>query len=86
MDLVILATAVMPSRGSKDLARVLGVEVDQYGFIKNGFPYPTDTSVPGIFACGFCKGPADIPESVTQASAAAWRAAEVVLNLSEVAR
>lgn len=86
VDLVILATAVMPSRGSKGLARVLGIEVDKYGFIKNGFPYPTDTSVLGIFACGFCKGPADISESVTQASAAAWRAAEVVLNLSEITR
>ena len=40
---------------------------------------PTDTSRPGIFACGFCNGPCDIPEAVAQAGATAMKAGELVL-------
>jgi heterodisulfide reductase subunit A-like polyferredoxin len=32
-----------------------------------------------VVACGCCLGPADIPQSVIQASAAAARASEIVL-------
>jgi len=77
-DMAVLATAAMPSRDAKGLAGILGIQVDKYGFVTTGLPFPTDTSVPGIYACGFCKGPADIPESVAQASAAAARASQVV--------
>jgi len=79
VDMVVLATAVVPSHGMERLAEILGIHLDDNGFIKSGSPYPTDTNVPGIYACGFCLGPADIPESVAQASAAAMRAAQVVL-------
>ncbi|MFQ6092806.1 MAG: hypothetical protein ACE5OR_09010 [bacterium] len=82
VDMAVLATAAMPGRGLGKLAKILRVKLDRHGFIRNGLPYPTDTSVPGIFACGFCTGPADIPESATQASAAANRAAEVVFSES----
>ena len=78
VDMVVLATAALPSKGIKDLAKVLGTTTDEYGFIRTGLPFPTDTSVAGVFACGFCIAPADIPESVAQASGAASRAAEVV--------
>jgi heterodisulfide reductase subunit A len=78
VDMVVLATAAIPSKGIGELAKLLGVATDEYGFIKTGLPFPTDTSVAGVFACGFCIAPADIPESVAQASAAASRAAEMV--------
>ena len=39
---------------------------------------PVETTRPGIFVAGCCRGPFDIPESVMQASAAAARAAGVI--------
>lgn len=81
VDMAVLAAAAMPSPGAKSLAKMLGVDVDKYGFILTGEAAPCDTNVPGVFACGFTKGPCDIPESVAQASAAAARASEVVLAL-----
>ncbi len=75
VDMVVLATAAMPAEGAKELAKVLGIGTDKYGFILTDPKNPTDTSRPGVYACGFCKGPCDIPEAVAQASAAAQRAA-----------
>lgn len=63
-----------------ELAHILGVELGENRFFKTQPLNPPDTTMPGIFACGFCKAPADIPESVAQASAAAARAAEIVLK------
>ncbi len=80
VDLVVLAISLMPRRGAKELAALLGVELDEYNFIKTDPFSPTDTTRPGVFACGYCRGPADIPESVAQASGAAARAAEVVMR------
>jgi heterodisulfide reductase subunit A len=77
-DLVVLATACIPSEGAPKLARLLGVELDQNGFFKTHPLAPLNTSRPGVFVCGCAQGPMDIPESVAQASSAAARAAETV--------
>ncbi len=79
VEMVVLATAAMPAKGAKGLARTLGIKTDKYGFVETDPHNPADTGVRGIFACGFCKGPCDIPETVSQASAAAQRAAAHVL-------
>jgi heterodisulfide reductase subunit A len=78
VDLAVLATSLIPRPVTAGLARVLGIEVDQYGFVKTEPFAPVDTTRPGIFAAGCCRGPFDIPESVMQASAAAARAARFV--------
>jgi heterodisulfide reductase subunit A len=80
VDLAVLATSLMPRRDEDELAKALGVELDEYGFYKTAFLNPLDTTKPGIFACGCCREPTDIPESVAQASGAAERAAEMVLR------
>ncbi|HYA42565.1 MAG TPA: hypothetical protein VEF34_14755 [Syntrophobacteraceae bacterium] len=77
-DMVVLATACVPSAGTKDLARLAGVELDANGFIRTDPLMPLATTRPGIFVCGCAQGPMDIPESVAQASSAAACAAEVV--------
>ncbi|MGQ9604333.1 MAG: FAD-dependent oxidoreductase [bacterium] len=75
-EMVVLAAAMIPSKGTEELARILGIEIDQDGFFKIPHPLsdPTSTTREGIFACGCASGPKDIPDSVAQASAAAARA------------
>lgn len=81
-DMVVLATSLVPRPASAELAKVLGVEVDEFGFIrsKDRVMAPVDTMVPGIYVAGYCAGPADIPESVAQGSAAAARAVEALVE------
>ena len=79
-DLVVLSTALTPSPGNPELANILDVELDEYGFYKSPNPIlaPLDTTREGIFVCGYCQEPKDIPDSIADASGAAARAAEIV--------
>ena len=72
-DMVVLATALIPPEPLKRLASTLGIELAEDGFIKVreiGGDFIATTR-PGIYACGGASGPKDIPDSVTEASAAA---------------
>jgi heterodisulfide reductase subunit A-like polyferredoxin len=80
VDLAVLATSLVPRRNVGELAERLEIELDEYNFVKTDAFSPMDTTRPGVFACGYCRGPADIPVSVAQASGAAARAAEVVMG------
>ncbi len=84
VDLVVLCQALVPHGVHEEMARKLGLELDESGFvaIQDRLVRPVDTSVPGVFACGFCQAPQDIPDSVVQASAAAARVAEVLTPVS----
>ncbi len=77
-DMVVLATACSPTKGMQDLADILGIEINKFGFFKTSRDKPLDTSKEGIFVCGCAHSPMDIPESVAQASSAASRAVQVV--------
>ena len=82
VDLVVLCQALVPRHGSETFAEALGVRMDEHGFvvIPERLTKPVDTSVPGIFACGYCQSPQDIPDSVTQASGVAARVAELLVT------
>jgi len=80
-DLVVLATACVPSESSDNLATMLGVNLDESGFVKTDPNKPVDTSVKGIFVCGCAQGPMYIPSSVSLASAAASMAVQTVKAL-----
>lgn len=84
VDMVILCQALIPSESNGDVARKLGLALDEYGFVNipDRLRYPLDTEVPGIFACGFCQNPQDVPDSVIQASGAAARMAECLAGNS----
>lgn len=72
-DLVVLATAMVPSSGTPELAAQVGAESDEYGFVAPravGENTPMMIS-PGVFYAGACGFPADVRDSLTQGSAAA---------------
>ena len=72
-DLVVLATAVQPRTGADTLAQKLGISYDQYNFYSEAHAKlrPVECATAGIYLAGACQGPKDIPDSVSQASAAA---------------
>jgi len=80
VELVVLCPAMTPSRGTKALAEILGLGLNEYDFVEvpDKLAHPLDTTRPGIFACGYVHSPRDIPDSVVQGSGAAARAAEAL--------
>jgi heterodisulfide reductase subunit A-like polyferredoxin len=78
-ELVVLAQAMVPQI-TTELAETLGIELTKDGFalVPDRLLQPLDTTRRGIFACGYVHSPRDIPDSVTQASGAAGRAAEAI--------
>jgi heterodisulfide reductase subunit A len=74
-DLVVLAAAMRPADHATELAQKLNVGYDEAGFLSESHPKlrPVETNAAGVFVCGACQGPKDIPESVAQATAAAGK-------------
>ena len=85
VDMVVLATTLIPRKGAAELAKMLKIDSDEFGFYTSADKIisPVDTKRTGIFVAGYCNEPMDIPEAVTQASGAAARAAEI-LSAKEV--
>jgi len=79
-DMVILSQALIPTESNISIAEKLGVALDEFGFfaIPEELANPFGTSREGVFGCGFCQSPMDVPDSVIRASAAASKAAEVL--------
>ncbi len=78
VDLAVLATCIIPPEGIEKMSEVLGIELNEYSFIKTPPFDSTETSKEGIFTCGCVHEPMDIPRSVSEASGAAAKAAEVI--------
>jgi heterodisulfide reductase subunit A len=81
-DLAILATSLVPRHNAEELAKTLDIALDEHGFFLTDPLSPFESTREGIFVCGCCREPADIPDSVTQASGAATQAAEIVTRRS----
>jgi heterodisulfide reductase subunit A len=74
-DLVVISPAMVPSEGTRAMAEMLGLQVDEFGWWteEEGNLAPLDTGCPGIFLAGAGIGPKDIPEAVSQGSGAAGK-------------
>ena len=80
-DLVVLSVGMEISPQVRDLARRLGIEVDEHGFCRTSLFTPLETDRPGIYVAGPFREPKDIPETVTEASGAASRAAALLAGV-----
>ncbi|MCD6310780.1 MAG: CoB--CoM heterodisulfide reductase iron-sulfur subunit A family protein [Candidatus Eremiobacteraeota bacterium] len=72
-DLVVLAAGAQARADAKDLARMLGIQTDEYDFFNEAHAKlrPVETMTGGIFLAGSCQFPRDIPDCVASASGAA---------------
>jgi heterodisulfide reductase subunit A-like polyferredoxin len=73
-DLVILSIGMSPLPNVQELAKASGIQLDSHQFCLTQNFQPTETSRPGVYACGAFTEPKDIPDSVMQASGAAAKA------------
>jgi heterodisulfide reductase subunit A len=80
MDMVVLSVGMEPSQGTREIAPILGIDANRFGFIDgpNGLLDPTATSREGIYACGASLGPADLEDTVSSAANAAMKAVAFV--------
>jgi heterodisulfide reductase subunit A len=81
-DMVVLSTGFRITETACQLARVLGIELNEYNFARTQRFSPVATSRPGVYVCGVFESPKDIPETMMQASAAACLASK---NLAPLA-
>ena len=72
-DMVVLATAIEPNPDVRKIATMLTASIDTNNFLTEAHAKlrPVESPTAGIFLSGVCQGPKDIPETVSQAGAAA---------------
>jgi len=75
VDLVVLATAMVPSAGAKELASKLRIPTDTYGWFQEAHLKlrPLETVTSGVYIAGADQFPKDITDTVSQASGAAGK-------------
>jgi heterodisulfide reductase subunit A len=86
VDMVVLATAMVPAADAEEVAQLFHVTRSEDGFFLEAHPKlrPVETAMEGIFLAGACQAPKDIPDTVAQASGAAVQAVGL-LNRGQVA-
>ncbi len=78
-DMAILSVGMEAPKDADALASTLGIEKDRHRFIRTDSFSPVSTSREGIFVTGALSGPKDIPQAVSEASAAAAQAARLLV-------
>jgi heterodisulfide reductase subunit A len=79
-DLLVTATPMVPSEYNEELGSILKVPLTQENFFHEAHVKlaPNDFASEGIFMCGTAHAPKFIDETITQAQAAAGRAATIL--------
>ena len=75
-DMIVLSIGLEPSASTVELTENLGIETDRFGFCKTDEFRPNRTSRSGVYVAGAFDAPMDIPESVMNASSAAFLASQ----------
>jgi heterodisulfide reductase subunit A len=85
-DLVVVSPAMVPSEGTREMAEMLRLDVDQFGWWveQEANLEPMGTERSGIFLAGAGIGPKDIPEAVSQGSGAAGKVLSLLSRIHGV--
>jgi heterodisulfide reductase subunit A len=78
-DMVVLAMSMVKTEGVQDLLKKLKIATDANGWLAEAHPKlrPVESLNAGFFLAGCAHGPKDIPETVSQASAAAAKVGDL---------
>jgi heterodisulfide reductase subunit A2 len=81
-DLLVLATAILPTEQTGALSKFFKCAVDSQGFLLEAHMKlrPVDFATEGVFLAGLCHYPKPIEEAISQAKAAAARAAIILAH------
>jgi heterodisulfide reductase subunit A len=74
-DVIVLSVGFSVSDEVRDLAKRIGIELNEANFCLTGEFTPTQTSRPGVYIGGTFREPRDIPETVVEGASAAAQAA-----------
>ena len=85
-DLLVLSVGVAPSSGREELSNMLKVPLNEDGFFLEAHVKlrPVEFSTAGIFLCGLAHSPKPVSENISQAQAAAAKAA-ILLSKHSIA-
>jgi heterodisulfide reductase subunit A len=86
-DSVVLAAAVIPAATSHEVAKLFKIPLNLDGFFQEAHVKlrPVDSAADGVFLCGTAHYPKHISETISQAYAAAGRAATILTKDSVAA-
>jgi heterodisulfide reductase subunit A len=79
-DLLVLSAAIVPSAGSREIARMFKAPLSPDGFFQEAHVKlrPVDFAAEGVYVCGTAHYPKPISETISQAYGAAGRAATLL--------
>jgi heterodisulfide reductase subunit A len=81
-DVLVLAAAIVPAEGAREIAGLFKVPLGPDGFFQEGHVKlrPVEFATNGVFLCGMAHYPKHLPEAVSQAYGAAGRALTLLSN------
>jgi len=87
-DLTILSVGMQPIATQEQIAGVLGIDLSDSGFFASSSEdmVTAKTVVPGIYLCGTCHAPRDIPDTVAAGGAAAMNAFIALMKQDQCAQ
>jgi heterodisulfide reductase subunit A len=76
-DMLVLTTPLIPAEDNQNISKMLKVSLDEFGFFLEAHLKlrPVEFAMDGIYICGSARWPTDVTEGVSQAYAAASKAA-----------
>jgi heterodisulfide reductase subunit A2 len=76
-DMLVLTTPLIPAEDNKNISKMLKVSLDEFGFLLEAHLKlrPVEFAMDGIYVCGSARWPTDVTEGISQAYAAASKAA-----------
>jgi heterodisulfide reductase subunit A len=76
-DTLVLTTPLVPAEDNQNISKMLKVSLDEFGFFLEAHLKlrPVEFAMDGIYICGSARWPTDVTEGISQAYAAASKAA-----------